>query len=184
MEEEKKEAVNKFADPLEIMKEIDVKRGDVMADFGCGAGYFSLPFAKLVGEEGKVYAFDVLASSLESVESEAKVGGLSNVVTKRVNLEAEKGSGLDDEIVNWVVMKNILFQNKNKEGIIGEAYRILKKGGRVLIMEWNDNNSSLGPDPKLRISEEELELMVNKNNFTVEKKVKVGDFHYMLIAVK
>jgi len=184
MEEERKYIAGKFADPMETINEIDVKKGDVMADFGCGAGFFSLPFAKKVGEEGKVYALDVLSSALEAVESEAKANGISNIITKRVNLELEKGSKLDDESVDWVVMKNILFQNKDKDIIIREAYRILKKNGRALIMEWDSGNSFIGPDRKLRISEEELDAMVEKGGFILEKKIKAGDFHYMLIAVK
>jgi ubiquinone/menaquinone biosynthesis C-methylase UbiE len=184
MEEEIKYVANKFADPSEILKEVDVNEGDVMADFGCGAGFFSLPFAKIIGEEGKVFALDVLSSALEAVESEAKAEGISNIITKRVNLETEKGTGMEDETVNWVIMKNILFQNKNKEIIIKEAYRILKKGGRALIMEWNDNDSSFGPNQELRISEDELEKMAADGGFIIEKKVKVGDYHYMIVAIK
>ena len=45
MEENKKE---KFLDPSKIISQIGVQNGSIVADFGCGPGYFSFPFAKAV----------------------------------------------------------------------------------------------------------------------------------------
>jgi tRNA A58 N-methylase Trm61 len=47
-----------FEDPDAILSEVGVKPGEVVADIGCGAGFFTLPLAKYVGKSGKVYALD------------------------------------------------------------------------------------------------------------------------------
>ena len=174
----------KFLDPKAIIRQLDVRIGSVVADFGCGSGYFSIPFAEAIGNEGMVYSFDILPAALESVLSKAKVAGLSNVITKRVNLENEKGSKLEDGILDWVVLKDMLFQNQNKAVIISEAYRVLKNGGEILVIEWNNKEQEIGPEMGLRLKEEELVSLVEESGFHDLKKIDAGEFHYAFSARK
>ena len=101
----------KFVNPQAIVDQLEINPGMTVADFGCGAGFFSLPIAQKVVSEGRVYALDIIAAKLESVESQAKTLNLTNIITQRVNLEASEGSKLGAESVDWVIMKDMLFQN-------------------------------------------------------------------------
>ncbi len=174
----------KFADPQSIIDQLEINPGMVVVDFGCGAGFFSLPIARKIGEEGKVYALDVLPAKLESVESQAKTANLNNIITRRVNLEAPAGSKLEAGSADWVIMKDILFQNKGKDKILEEAKRILKPGGRTLIIEWNKEDANIGPEKELRIFKETLVDLATKNGWTVDKEIAAGNFHYGLILKK
>ena len=77
-----------------------------------------------------------------------------------------------------------LFQNGNKEAILKEAYRILKPGGKSLIVEWSDKNLSIGPEKNLRISSKALVELVRQQKFSVEKILDAGEFHYAVVIVK
>lgn len=173
-----------FADPSAIVDQLNIELKSNVADFGCGSGFFSFEFAKRVGAEGVVYAFDILPAALESVESRAKILNLSNIITKRANLEKENGSELAPESVDWVVIKDILFQNKNKKIILSEASRILKTGGHAILMEWNPKEALVGPNIELRISPEQLRSLVENVNLVVEKELNVGGFHYAFLVKK
>lgn len=173
-----------FIDPVYVIAQMNIDPGSVIADFGCGAGFFSIPLSAVVGKEGRVYAIDVLPQALESVSSHAKLLGASNITPKRTNLENEKGSGLPKDVVDWVIMKDMLHQNANKEAIINEAYRILKPSGRALIIEWNKEGSLIGPDNKVRLEADEIIAMLKKRNFVVDKIIKTGTFHYGMIVKK
>lgn len=175
---------NSFVKPEEVIDQLDMLANASVADFGCGSGFFSLAFARAVGKQGTVYALDILPSSLEAVASRAKALGLSNVVAKRANLEREGGSGLPDASLDWVIMKDVLFQNKKKEKMLWEAYRVLKPGGFLFIMEWNDTEASFGPDMPLRISREKLIEMLSEQGFSPVKDVLAGDYHYALVCEK
>lgn len=177
-------AAGKFLDPEAILKQCEIPAGCVAADFGCGSGYFSLPLAKAVGEGGKVISFDVLPQALESVSSKAKNMGLSNVVTKRANLEKEGGSKLDNEEMDFVVMKDVLFQNKNKEIVLGEAYRVLRAGGIALVVEWNDQCLGIGPEAELRLPEHEVKKNAEEKGFKLDKEIDAGKFHYAFLLKK
>jgi ubiquinone/menaquinone biosynthesis C-methylase UbiE len=173
-----------FLDPKNIVEQIDIARGVAVADFGCGSGFFSLAFAEIIGESGKVYSLDVMPSALESVASKARLAGLSNIIPQRVNLEKEGGSKLPSESVDWVIMKDMLFQNNMKDIVVREALRVLKKGGKVLAVEWNDQNAPVGPDKKIRISKEELDKLAESQGFKKEKDLIAGDFHHGAVYIK
>jgi ubiquinone/menaquinone biosynthesis C-methylase UbiE len=177
-------APSKFIDPEEILKKLTIPSGSIIADFGCGSGYFSLPLAQRVGEDGKVYCLDVLSQALETVSSKAKIMGIKTLETSRVNLEKLNGSKLQDVSVDWVIMKDMLFQNKNKEIILSEAKRVLKPGGKLLIVEWNNHSSSVGPDGKLRVSKEDMVKLIDSQGFKMEQEIEAGDFHYSMVVSK
>ena len=173
-----------FADPSAIVNQLEIKPGSKVADFGCGSGFFSFEFAKQVGSEGVVHALDILPASLEAVASRAKILNLSNIVTKQVNLEKENGSGLAPQSMDWVVIKDILFQNKSKDVILREVARVLKTGGHAILMEWDPEETLVGPDKELRISPEELRTLVEAARLVVEKELNVGGFHYAFLVKK
>jgi len=174
----------KFIDPLAVIAQMNLKQGEAIADFGCGTGYFSIPLAQKIGEEGKVYSLDVVPEKLEAVESQAKTLGLTNLVIQRVNLENKEGSKLKAESVDWVIMKDVLFQNKEKNNMLEEAKRVLKPGGKVLLVEWKTEDTAIGPDQEIRISKEKALELINKCELGIEKEIAAGDFHYGYILTK
>jgi len=169
-----------FMKPSEALDKIDVGRGMKVADFGCGAGYFSVPLAQKVGKKGVVYAIDVKESALESVRGRAKIYSVLNIETIRGNLEKEGGSTLLDSSLDMVLLANILFQSKMKNSILNEAKRVLKKTGKIVIIEWN-GSESLGPHSAHRISKEDLKDLAKEMGIVLEKEFNAGSSHYGLV---
>ena len=174
----------KFLDPQAVLDQLEIRDGMKVADFGCGAGHFSMVAAKKVGEKGVVFAIDILAEKLETVRSQAKNLSVTNILTKRENLELESGSKLPDGSVDWVIIKDMLYQNKEKGKILCEARRVLVEKGRILVVEWITENTSIGPQRELRISKEDLVDLAQKNGLGVLKDVSAGDFHYGVVLIK
>lgn len=174
----------KFIDPEEVIKNLEITNGMQVADFGCGAGHFSLALAEKIGESGIVYALDILPEKLEVVTSAAKVRNFTNIITRRANLEKINGSNIDSDSLDWVIIKDMLFQNTNKSAILVETKRVLKKGGKTLVIEWNMANGSIGPERQLRLSKEALISIAQQADFGFLKEVPVGNFHCGLLFVK
>ena len=169
-----------FMRPDEVLDKLDIKKGMKIADFGCGAGYFTILLAKMVGKDGTIYAVDVQQSALESVEGRARIDSILNIETMRGDLERENGSGLTNKSIDMVMLANILFQSKSKDAILKESRRVLLKNGRVVVIEWNDN-APFGPKPAYRISKEELKKIVKDAGFILEKEFNAGSSHYGLV---
>lgn len=174
----------KFIDPDEVIRQVDLNEGMRVADFGCGAGYFSLALARKIGEEGIIYALDILPDKLEAVNSSAKNLNLTNIITQRANLENANGSKLEENSMDLVVVKDMLFQNKKKKDILIEAKRVLKNGGQALVIEWRIENSTIGPERQLRISREALLEITQQIGLSVSKELNVGSFHFGILLIK
>ena len=173
-----------FVDPKTVVRSLPVAPKGIVADFGCGAGYFSVEFARAVGESGEVIAIDILPSALEAMESQIKTLGLRNIRTKRANLEHDGGSGLDPSSIDWVVAKDVLFQNQDKEVLLREIARVLRPGGHALVMEWSPESPSVGPDAGSRLSPTRLKEMLSAAGLSVVQDVPVGAFHYAFLVTK
>jgi ubiquinone/menaquinone biosynthesis C-methylase UbiE len=172
-----------FLNPEEAIKQLNIVKGMQIADFGCGAGYFVIPAAKIVGDEGKAYALDVLDSALESVRSRARIEGLFNIVSRRCNLEVLMSSQIDNNSLDLVLLSNILFQSDDKNGIIKEAVRILKKEGRLAIIDWLPGQF-LGPSKDLIVPIENIKKMAEDNNLKFDKNIQIDNYHWGMIFVK
>ena len=173
----------KFLDPDKIISDLKIESGMQVAHFGCGAGFFTFSVAKKIGENGLVYAVDIQASKIEAIKSQAKLMGFNNIDAFRANLE-EKETKIKKESLDWVFIVNMLYQNEKKHQILAEAQRILKLGGKILLIDWEDKDGSFGPDMKMRISKDELSVIIEKNNLSIWDKINVGNFNFGWILKK
>ncbi len=168
-------------EPEKLLKACDISQKHNVADFGCGPGIFSIPIARMT--EGTVYCFDVLESALEAVKSRAQIIGLNNIVTRRVNLEKEHGSGLHGGSVNHVIMRKILLQNENRKALFIEANRVLAGGGKLLVVGWTEN-AVKGFGTENRLSEEEVKQFAQDAGFNKHETLDAGRYHYAFIFTK
>ncbi len=65
--------------PNEVVRKLALKPGAIVADIGCGPGYFTLRLARAVGPTGKIYAIDVDAEILGYLKERAKAEGVQNI---------------------------------------------------------------------------------------------------------
>ena len=71
----------------EVLKSAGIKKGQIVLDFGCGRGTYTISAAKIVGGTGRVYALDENSSRLEEVSNKCREQNLNNVETIKTNGE-------------------------------------------------------------------------------------------------
>jgi len=171
-------------DAEKLLKGIGIKPGMKIADLGCGLrGYFALHAARLVGSHGLVYGVDVLRSALKGVQSSARLLGITNVKTVWSDLEVFKGTRIPEESLDLALLINVLFQVRKREEVIKEAKRLIKKGGKILIVDWG-KDSSFGPKKEDRVSPEEIKEIAKKLQLELEREFSAGPYHFALLFVK
>lgn len=173
-----------FINPEQIIKAIGVKYGSQVADFGSGAGFYSIPLAKEVGPHGKVYALDVQAEPLELLRTKAREERMLNISAMRADLERERGSGLAENSMDTVLISNILFQAENKPALLKEAFRVLKNGGELAIVDWSSYSRGVAPKPEMVLPKESAEKLLTDAGFKRIREFNAGDNHYGLLYQK
>lgn len=170
-----------FSNPVKNLKAFGLKENDIVADLGAGTGYYSIPAGYLV-PKGKVYAIEIVQDFLETIRYKVKEAHLNNVEVIRGNVEKLGGTKIGDIIADAIVVSNILFEIEDKEQFILELRRILKKGGKVLLIDWRGESAYF--EFKLSIPEDKALQMFEKKGFTLERKIDAGEHHYGMILIK
>ena len=152
-----------------------------VADFGCGYGTFSIPVAKLVG--GKVYAIDIESEMIEITKEKIKENKLDNVEAILRDF-ISNGSGLNDESVDYAMLFNILHAEE-PEKLLREAYRVLRKGGKLGIIHWNyDPTTPRGPSMEIRPKPEQCIEWAESVGFEFQHKYDLKPYHYGIVMKK
>lgn len=166
--------------PQSVLEEVSLEKGDIVADLGCGAGHFVIPAAKIVGEEGKVFAIDILPKPLEAVLGLANLNHLQNIVVKRANLE-QKGSVkeiLEGELLDCAILSDVLFANNDKAAIINEAASNLKSAGQLIIIDWLKSYHPAAAPEKLLVDPQKVTELCAENGLEFKKELEVGEEHW------
>lgn len=177
---------NQLLDPKQILeKHVGLGYGDIVADLGCGPkAYFTFQSARIVGDKGLVYAVDVQKQVLSSAESHAKNQGLNNVRTIWSNLEMHGATKISESSLNLGILNNVLFQSTNIAEMIKEAIRLIKVGGKLLIIDWKNIGAPLGPDIKKRVNPEKIKELCEVFGLKLEEEFEAGQYHFGLIFKK
>jgi len=130
------ERVNLEARVLQLLEDVGMKAGQMVLDFGCGSGTYTIPAAKIIGDKGKVYALDKDSEALNELMRKAQSEGLNNI--ERLETEGELRIDLTDNSVDVVLLFDVLHsyyfpQVDDKRKLFNEVHRICKAETLVLV---------------------------------------------------
>lgn len=173
-----------FLNPQDIISRLDIKSGMRIADFGVGSGFFTILLARLVGDTGGVTALDVQKDVLELLKVKARRENVLNIDFVWANLELPRGSKLDDGSQDVVLVANVLFQADDRMAIIREAMRVLKPGGALVAIEWEEQDPPPGPPRNLRIPKRTLKEYCESAGLSLYRELAAGSSHYGFLFKK
>jgi len=170
-----------FSEPAANLSKLGLTDGMKVVDLGAGSGFYSYEAAKRVGSSGRVYAVDVQKDLLERLRSQGATQGIRNIEVVWGNAEKIGGTKLREGIADAVIASNILFQIEKPDEFCLEIKRILKKGGKVLIIDWSDV-SPIGP--KTVVPAMKAQVLFEKSGFRIDQSFGAGDHHYGLVFIR
>ncbi len=170
-----------FSNPSSVLDHLTIRPGDTVVDIGSGMGAYSLLAADRVGIDGSVYAIEVQLDHVDSLKNLSGAEAIENLHVLWADAELPHGTKLKDEIADSVILTNVLFTIEDKDGLIEEIRRILKPGGQILIVDWTESFSGIGPQPQHIVSEKFTRDLFTENGFSLEKNIPAGSHHYGMI---
>ena len=141
--------------PAELFAELEVGPGMQVADVGCGPGFFALPMAGLVGDEGRIFAIDDSPKMLEALAEGARARDLIGRIETREADAAD--TGLPDSSLDLVLCVFVYHEVDDREKLLAEFTRITRPGGTVAMVDWRKGvDSDLGPGNEERLTPQQM----------------------------
>jgi ubiquinone/menaquinone biosynthesis C-methylase UbiE len=153
-----------FRPRRDIVKEVGIKEGFHVLDYGCGSGSYVTAVAELVGRLGKIYALDINPFAIDMVKKIIAKKQLPNVETTL----SDCNTGLPDDSIDVILLYDTFHDLVDQTVVLGELHRVLKLNGILSFsdhhMKENEINSQM---TKLRLFKL---LRKGKRTFSFVKK--------------
>lgn len=164
--------------PDYIWGKLNTEKADVLVEIGAGTAFFSIAFLQQANAS-KIYACDI---------SEVMIGWIKeNIVSKYpeiIPLQTEEVFiPLDDEIADIVFTINLHHELENPDKTINEAYRILRPGGKVFIVDWKKGPPT-GPPEEIRWMPEQVSDQLANAGFKNVDFYNELPMHFLVIGQK
>ncbi len=167
-----------------ILEKAHLNDGYTVADFGCGRSLILIQaLLHIIGRNGYVYGIDILPEIIESVSSDLRHHKHSNAEALRGNLEKENGIPLPDNILDAGFLINTLHQSGNSLSMIREASRLIKPGGRLVVVDWDSKPSPIGPSLEARLNKDQTIEILEANKLEALDHFEAGPYHYGIAAL-
>jgi ubiquinone/menaquinone biosynthesis C-methylase UbiE len=151
-----------FENPEKLLRE-HVVDGMTVLDIGCAMGFFSLPLARLVGNEGKVVCVDLQKKMLEVLEKRARKAGLSERIKPRLCTADSLGLKELEGTVDYALASAVVHEVPDPAGFFSEIHDAIKKGGKFLVSEPKGHVSESDFDKTISLSEQKGFTVLNRS---------------------
>ena len=143
--------------PVKTLRAAGIQPGQTVLEVGCGTGFFTIPAAQLIGDEGCLVAMDALSDFIKKVSQKVQSADLKNVrVVKRDALN----TGIDAASIDTVLLFGVLpWPALPIDRLLPEMHHVLKPEGRLAV--WLFPVSGWVPKSILRSG---LFTHINKQN--------------------
>jgi ubiquinone/menaquinone biosynthesis C-methylase UbiE len=133
--------------PYKLLKAAGLKEGQKVLEVGCGPGFFTIPAARIVGDEGHVYAVDIHPRAVKRVKEKIEKAGLKNVTPLCTNAS---NTGLPDRSIDLSFLFGLRYIAGGLEDLVPELHRILKSGGSLSFEKTRGSEAELIEEVKRR----------------------------------
>jgi len=123
-------------DGEDFLKVVGVKKGQIVLDFGCGEGHYSLPAAKVVGEKGRIFALDKDRKALNQLVKLIKKNNIKNIEI----IKEKSKTTLENNCADFILCYDVIHYLKDRKVIYHELYRVLRSKGILSLYPKHHRN--------------------------------------------
>lgn len=169
--------------PEIVLKAMNLKDGDVVADLGAGTGFYTRRLARAVAPTGKVWANDIQPEMLDRLKELAAKEGIANVVTV---VGTENDPKLPAGTFDWILLVDVYHEFQQPKPMLEKIRRALKPDGRVALVEYRaegDTAAHIHPLHKMTV-EQVLAEWVPAGFLHVETREELPTQHLFIFSAK
>jgi ubiquinone/menaquinone biosynthesis C-methylase UbiE len=167
--------------PEQVLKELDVREGQTVADLGAGSGYYTFRMAQAVGATGTVYAVDIEPRMLQFITHRAEREGVSTIKTSRAT---PTDPGLPVNSIDLLLMVDVYHELEYPFEVMQKVHAAMRPGGRVALVEYRANDPKVMIKPVHTMTERQIIAELREANFRHVKTVRTLPLQHLVIFEK
>jgi arsenite methyltransferase len=167
--------------PDEVVKALDLKNGEVVADIGAGSGYFSRRFARAVAPDGKVYAVDIAADILAYLKERAEKENLRDLVTV---VSRPDDPMLSANSVDLAFFCDTTHHIEDRVNFYRALFPAVRVHGRMAIVDYPPDSPHAPHKPEQLVPRSQVISEAEEAGFKYVKEFKFLPYNYFLIFEK
>lgn len=167
----------KWLNRKKIIQFLNLKSTNIIADLGCGSGYFTIPISQKVK---KIYGIDIQNEMLNYLEKKIEKQKISNI---KILFSKEDQIPLKKSSIDLLLSVNTLHEFHKKKIIIQEIQRVLKPEGIAAIIDFKKEKTGLGPPISIRISKKQAISNFERQGLKFLKSLDL-QYHYLIVFIK
>ncbi|MEM8659593.1 MAG: methyltransferase domain-containing protein [Pseudomonadota bacterium] len=148
-----------------LLEMLDLKPGEIVADIGAGTGYFSLPMAGMVGENGRIFAVDIEPLMLAIIEERMVEENVSNI---ELVLATETNPSLPESEIDAVLMVDAYHEFAYPKEVMERVVESLSDNGRVILVEYRDKDPTVPIKPLHKMTVEQASREMAEVGLTLD----------------
>lgn len=175
LDDPKRDAYQK---PHEVMRTLDIRQGEVIADIGAGSGYFTFRLAHRVGDKGRVYAVDISPDMIRHLNRRIRELKAMNVTAILADADDPL---LADASIDRFFFSDSWHHIENQSKYLSLIKKMLKPGGEIIMIDFHKKELPVGPPMQMKIAREDLIRQMESNGFRLTKEHTFLPYQYFLV---
>jgi protein-L-isoaspartate O-methyltransferase len=164
----------------QLIKNLNIKPGMILADIGAGSGYHSALLSKKIGN-GKVYAVDIEPEMIAYLKKRIKREKLTGIVPI---LSKETSVSLPENSVDLVLIADGYHEFSYPYEMAVSVLKALKPGGKLVLVEFKAEDDAVPIKDIHKMSEAQAVKELKAAGFTFEKNIKNLPWQHCMLFIK
>lgn len=150
-----------------LLKVLDAQPGQVVCDFGCGNGFYTMPLAGSVGEQGRVLAVDIQPEMLTLLRERSKEANVKNIELIHCT---PVDPGLPAGELDLVILVDVYHELSYPEQVLEGIRDSLKPDGAMVLVEFRKEDRDVPIKVEHKMSKRQIMKELEPNGFKLVKQ--------------
>ncbi|WP_299156341.1 class I SAM-dependent methyltransferase [uncultured Christiangramia sp.] len=164
----------------QLLKNMNIRPGDTIADVGAGSGYHAFKMAKLA-TEGFIYAIDIQPEMLQAISVKQSEQQVNNIQTIQ---GSEKSINLDGNSVSKILLVDVYHEFNFPKEMIESMHKSLTSDGKIYLIEYKAEDANIPIKEIHKMSEKQAVKEFEASGFRLEQNIENLPWQHCLIFVK
>lgn len=164
--------------PAAVVEALGLRPGGAVADLGAGTGYFMEHLARGVGPSGTVYAVETEPKLLVHLRDRAARAGLDHVVPVLASPDRPR---LPAGSLDVLFVVDTYHHVDDRIDYFRAAARLLRPGGRVVVVDWRKRDLPVGPPRSHKLAPEQVEDEMRRAGYRLAAAPDLLPYQYVLV---